>query len=117
MKPFRILENILSDEYKPGNTTAPEVSASILKEGGFNMAACGWSEAFAKGGDGVETTRMVLLERGIQPLGIRDKDEQDTPEIMTTGGIRIAVLQYTATVPSKTRKNMIKAGTSGRAAN
>ena len=107
------LENILSDEYKPGNTTAPEVSASILKEGGFNMAACGWSEAFAKGEDGVETTRMVLLERGIQPLGIRDKDEQDTPEIMTTGGIRIAVLQYTATVPSKTRKNMIKAGTSG----
>lgn len=106
------LENILGDEYKINNTAAPETAADILKEAGFTMAACGYAEAFSKGADGVETTRMVLTERGIRPAGIRDSDEQGVPEPQTAGGIRYTILQYTGTLSSKTRKSMAKAGQS-----
>lgn len=107
------VENILSDEYKAGNTVAPESAAAVLKEGRFNLAACGFGEAFSKGESGIQATQMALLERGIRPVGIREKDEQDYLEIRTEGGVKVAVLQYTGNVSSKTRRSMEKSGTSG----
>ena len=106
-------ENLFSDSYKANDTVAPETAADLLKEGGFNAAACGFSQAFAKGTDGVEMTRLTMLERNILPLGIRDPEEQDQLDIRTVGNVRTAFLQYTGTISSKTRKSMEKAGASG----
>lgn len=105
------LENIISDNGKANDTVAPEALADLLQDADFGMAACGFSKAYDKGEDGVAGTWMALDERGIFPTGIRPEDKQDIPEIRTVNGVKTAFLQYTGTVPSKTRKKMVKAGT------
>ena len=105
------VENILSDHDKASDTVAPEALADLLQDAGFGMAACGFSKAYDKGTEGIAGTWMALDERGIIPTGIRTEDRQDRLEIVTVNGVKTAFLQYTATVPSKTRKKMVKAGT------
>ena len=105
------LENILSDNDKANDTVAPETLADLLQEAGIGLAACGFSKAYDKGPEGIGGTWITLDERGIFPTGIRPEDRQDTPEIMTVNGVKTAFLQYTGTVPAKTRKKMVKAGT------
>ena len=102
------LENILSDKHKVSDSVAPAQASALLKEAGFGMAACGFSQAYAAGKDGVEETLMNLDSRGVGALGIRYADDPGRPEVRTVGGMRTAFLQYTATVPAKTRKSMEK---------
>ena len=104
------LENILSGSEKVSDVIAPESVADLLSEAGFNLAACGFSQAWAKGSDGIGSTWMALEERNIFPTGIRTEEEQNRLEIKTINGVKTAFLQYTGTVPSKTRKAMDKAG-------
>lgn len=106
------IENILSDTDKANDTVAPEALADLLQEAGFRAAAGGFSKAYDKGPEGIAGTWMTLDERSIIPTGIRPEDRQDKLEIITVNGVKTAFLQYTATVPSKTRKKMVKAGTS-----
>jgi len=106
------LENILMDSAKASDTTAPESAADLLREGGFTLAACGFSQAYAHGADGIGATRMALMERGMTPAGIRDAEDMEKPEILTINGMKTAFLQYTGTVSTKTRKNMEKNGVS-----
>ncbi len=105
-------ENILSDRHKASDSVAPGQAATLLTEAGFNMAACGFSQAYSSGKDGVEATLISLDSNGIIALGIRYAD-LGTPEIRTVNGVKAAFLQYTATVPAKTRKTMEKDGTGG----
>ena len=105
------LENILSDTEKANDTVAPEALADLLQDAGFRLAAAGFSKAYDKGTEGVAGTWMALDERSVIPTGIRPEDRQDTLEIITVNGMKAAFLQYTGTVPSKTRKKMIKEGT------
>ena len=107
------LENIYSDNYKANDTVAPEAAADLLKEARFNMAACGFSQAYAKETDGIEMTRLAMMERSIRPLGIRDPEEQDTLDIRNIGGMKAAFLQYTGTIAAKTRKAMERDNTTG----
>ena len=107
------LENILSDRHKASDSVAPGQAASLLTEAGFNMAACGFSQAYSSGRDGVEATLISLDSRGITALGIRYADHMGTPELRTVNGVRTAFLQYTATVPAKTRKTMAREDTGG----
>ena len=106
-------ENILSDSHKASDTVAPGQAATLLTEAGFDMAACGFSQAFACGKDGVEATLMSLDRQGITALGVHYADQAGSPEIRTINGVRTAFLQYTSTIPAKTRKTMIKDGTEG----
>lgn len=106
-------ENILSDRHKITDHVAPGQTASLLKEAGFDMAACGFSQAYSCGKDGIEATLMTLDSNGITALGIRYADDPGSPQIRTIRGVKTAFLQYTATLSSKTRKSMEKDGTSG----
>lgn len=106
-------ENILSDRHKDSDSVAPGQAATLLTEAGFNMAACGFSQAYSSGKDGVEATLISLDSNGITALGIRYADYIGTPEVRTVNGVKAAFLQYTATVPAKTRKTMEKDGTGG----
>ncbi len=105
-------EGILSSANKANDNVTPEASASVLKEAGFSMAACGYSQAYACGKEGIESTLMALDRQGISALGIRYADDPGEPEIRVFGGIKTALLQYTSTVPARTRKTMEKDGTS-----
>ena len=107
------LENLCSDRYKASDYMAPGNAAMLLKEAGFDTAACGFSQAYVNGKGGVEETLMSLDSRGIRALGIRYADEAEIPGIRTVNGIRAAFVQYTTTVPDKTRKSMKKDGTDG----
>ena len=105
------IENILSDSGKANDTVAPEALADLVRDAGFRLAACGFSKAYDKGAEGIAGTWMTLDERSVIPTGIRPEDRQDTLEIVTVNGVKTALMQYTDTVPSKTRKKMAKAGT------
>ena len=107
------MENILSDKHKANDNTAPASASGLLKEAGFGIAACGFSQSYANGKDGVEETLNTLNDRGIKALGIRYADEESAPLITNAGGIKTAFLQYTATISAKTRKAMVKEETSG----
>ena len=107
------LENILSDRHKTTDFTAPGQGAILLKEAGFSLAACGFSRAYDNGREGIEATLATLKSQGTGVLGIRGADDPGDPEIRNENGIRTAYLQYTDTVPAKTRKGMEKDGTSG----
>ena len=107
------VENIFSDKHKASDIVAPTQAVMLLQEAGFDTAACGFSQAYASGKDGTEATLMALDSKGITALGIRYADVSGNPDIRTVNGVRTAFLQYTATVPSKTRKAMEKDGTGG----
>ena len=99
------LENVLSDRLKANDNVAPTAAAAILKEAGFDMAACGFAQAYAGGRTGTEETVDALVDQGIRPLGINGAGGT-----FLAGGIRTAFLQYTDTVPAKTRKTMARDG-------
>ena len=103
-------ENILSDGHKANDNVAPGQAATLLQEAGFDTAACGFSQAYACGKTGVEATLMTLDKRGITAAGIRYADDPGRPAARTVKGIKTVILQYTATVPAKTRKAMEKDG-------
>ena len=107
------LENILTEDNKATDVKATGAAAAMLKAGGFQISASGFARAFDLGEAGIQATRKVLMEHGIDARGIRDSAGQDTVRITEVNGIRIAVLQYTGTVAAATRKNMAKQNQTG----
>jgi len=107
------LENILSDRHKASDTVAPGEAALLLKEAGFEYAACGFSQAYSSGKDGISATMDTLNSQGIRTLGIYGADGSGMPEVRTVNSVRTAIMQYTATVSDKTRNSMSREGTSG----
>lgn len=103
-------ENLYSTESKPTDLIAPDAAAAMLKSAGFNAAACGYSKAFDKGEAGIASTRKVLEDNGIRPVGIYENDEEEHIPVFSENGIRTALLQYTDTIPAATRKTMTKNG-------
>ena len=103
-------ENLYSTENKPTDLIAPDAAAAMLKSAGFNAAACGYSKAFDKGEAGIASTRRVLEDNGIRPVGIYENDGEDHIPVFSENGIRTALLQYTDTIPAATRKTMTKNG-------
>ena len=104
------MENLLSEDGKSTDVTASGAGAAMLKAAGFNAAACGFSGAWEKAEDGIVSTRSILEENGIQPLGIYRQEDADSVRIFEINGIRTALLQYTNTVPAVARKKMTKNG-------
>ena len=107
------LENILTDSTKPSDIIAPSETAVMLKEAGFNMAACGFQGAWNKKADGIADTRKYLTEAGITPIGVYSPDDMNRIQIVNCGGIPTAILQYTATISQNERKKMKKENQSG----
>lgn len=107
------LENLLSDRLKSNDNTAPASAAGLLKDAGFNMAACGFAQSYADGIQGIEDTLGTLESREVLPLGIGNPEDAPVGKMTTVAGIKTAFLQYTGTVSAKTRKKMEKEGTGG----
>ena len=107
------LENILTGEGKTSDTVSTPAGAAMLKNAGFNAAACGFSKAYDKTETGIASTRKILSEQGIVPLGVYENSAEEHFRILDVKGVRVALLQYTDTVPASARRNMEKKGTSG----
>ena len=106
-------ENMFSEEEKGSDLTAPGAGAAMLKAAGFNAAACGFYKAFGNAEAGIASTRKLLNEHGIRPIGIYERDGAEEFRIGEVGGVRTALLQYTDTIAAATRKTMAKNGQSG----
>ena len=91
---------------------AAGAAASMMKAAGIDAAACGFSKAFAKEEAGVQSTRKLLNEYGIRPLGIYE-NESDSFRVIEMNGVKICLLQYTDTIPADTRKAMNRKGQTG----
>ena len=100
------LENVLTDSAKPSDIIAPSATAAMLKEAGFNMAACGFQGAWSRKSDGIEDTRKHLTDAGITPIGIYSPNDTNKVQIMNCGGIPTAIMQYTGTISQNERKKM-----------
>lgn len=107
------LENLLSDRIKTNDNAAPASAAGLLEDAGFNIAACGFSQSYADGTQGIEDTLGTLESRDVLPLGIGNPEDAPVGKMTTVAGIKTAFLQYTGTISAKTRKRMEKEGTSG----
>ncbi len=107
------LENLLDDSGKITKTVIPENAADLLRSAGFNMAFCGFARVFDREAAGIAATRVALQKREITPLGALGEESDSAWQTLEVNGIRVALAQYTATVPSQTRKNMAKKGISG----
>lgn len=99
-------ENILSTDGKKSDTLSTGAAAAMLNAAGIRMAACGFSKAYEKSGDGIVSTKTILGEYGIQTLGICEKEASDQVQIREINGVKAAFLQYTDTIPETTRKKM-----------
>lgn len=106
------LENIISDDDKVSDTVTPSSVARVLRDAGFQIAACGFSNAWARESSGISSTRTNLRENGISPAGIFEPDTRERVSITEINGIRVSVLMYTDSVSAATRKKMDKKGES-----
>ena len=102
------LENVLDDGAKVSKVVVPEIAADMLREAGVNAVACGFSKAFEKGTAGISATRHALSTRNMLPFGVHE-DGLPSWQMAEVQGVKFALLQYTATVASGTRKSMKKA--------
>ena len=106
------MENLMMDEVKVSSVAIPSAGADMLKYAGVEACFMGFSKAFDKEEKGIRTTAENLRNRGIMPLGLQETEGERTFMIRDIRGIRVAMMQYTASVPSKTRKAMEKKGIS-----
>lgn len=107
------LENLLTEEGKVNDVTAAASGAAMLKAAGFNAAACGFAKAYDQAETGIQTTRKILTEQGILPVGIYTSTGEEHFRIQEINGIRTVLLQYTDTVAAKTRSSMEQKEVSG----
>lgn len=106
------LENIISDEEKVSDTVTPSSVARVLRNAGFQMAACGFANAWARESDGISATRTNLRENGITPIGVFETGNPNRVSITEIRGILVAILEYTDSITASTRKKMDKKGES-----
>lgn len=105
-------ENLLTDDNKATDVVSAAAGAAMLRSAGFDAAACGFSKAYDKKEEGIHQTRKLLKENGILPVGIYETAQDEPFRIMEANGVRVALIQYTETVASGTRKTMVKDGVS-----
>lgn len=99
------LENLLMDNGKPTDIVAPSAAAEMLRDAGFNIAACGFHGAWNQKETGIAETRKHLQDANITPIGIYNPEEPNPVQIVNYGGIPTVILQYTDTISQKDRKN------------
>ncbi len=105
-------ENLMTDDIKVSRTVVPSCAANMLKTAGFDTALAGFSKAWDKGMEGVAATVTSLKKHGLAVTGLCSSESDSRALIRRINGVQVAMLQYTATVGSNTRKSMVKKGES-----
>ena len=100
------LENLLSRTEQASDLVATGETAGMLRNAGINMAACGFARSWDKGAEMIRETQSLLQENRIEPVGIFGSAPPNQISLRNINGIRTAILQYTDTIASGTRKKM-----------
>lgn len=75
--------------------SAPDTAADALKNAGFDILTCANNHITNKGTDGVIRTAKVFRQKGIEPIGIREKLDEPFYYIADADGIKIGCMAYT----------------------
>ena len=105
------LENLLMSSKTDKNIVAPPAVASMIRNAGFNMVACGFTNMWRQKEQGITETRQILSDTGIEVLGIVDPEVDHNVRVTSYGGIRTAILHYSTTMGKNDRKNATSSGT------
>ena len=100
------LENLIMENARVSATVIPPAGAEMLRRTGFSIAFSGFSKAWDKAESGIAETIGTLESNGIRALGICRSASGERILMQDIDGIRIAMMQYTDTLSSGTRKAM-----------
>lgn len=101
------LENVIAarNEYTDNVTT--DTMVSMLVDAGVDMVGLAYPKFANEGFEGVASTIDALRSRGLAVAGANtDAQSAAQPTVMTLGGIRVAVLQYTDSVQNSGLKKL-----------
>lgn len=104
------LENTTAAAFKLSDSnTAPDV-LPMLAAAGFDTVALGYRQAYDLGLDGVTATLAAARQQGLNTLGTYADAASAQPQVMTLGGLKVAVLHYADVLSDKGAKAMKKDG-------
>lgn len=107
------LENIISDSQKVSKTVVPASAAEMISAAGFDMALCGFRSCFDKGKNGLTDTLDALAGAGLETRGEYYSEPTAEDLLITVGGIKIAVLQFTDKLEQTGSNQLRKSSSAG----
>ena len=100
------IENVLSDQGKVNSVVVPACAAQMTASAGFDTALAGFSKAWTRAGEGIESTCDALEQNDLTPLGILPSEGKSQYVIREIRGIRVAMMEFTGTVTLADRNKM-----------
>ena len=102
------LENLVVPDARVSKLIAPPEVMRMLRAGGADTVALGFSAAGEKGAAGIHTTISAAAAAGLRPIGIYASAADAAPEarIREVNGVRVALLHYTMNPTSAGKKKL-----------
>lgn len=105
------LDNLIIPGAKVSDTVAPEAVAPMLASAGANVVALGFTEAYDQGMAGLQSTIEAITAKKMAAIGaFSSAADASSVQIMTLGGVRVALLHYTDGLTNKGKKAIAKDG-------
>lgn len=106
------LENIINDEGKLSNVVTVTDVLPMLTTAGVDVVSLGFANAYDQGLAGLIGTVEAVHGRGMAVVGAfaNENEAGISQQIMTLGGVKVAVLHYTDALSSKGRNAIKKDG-------
>lgn len=105
------LDNLIIPGAKVTDTVAPEAVASMLSGAGANAVALGFTKAYDQGMAGLQSTIEAITDQQMAVIGaFSSATDASSVQIMTLGGVRVALLHYTDGLTNKGKKAIAKDG-------
>lgn len=104
------LENLLTDAAAYTSLIAPTAAAGMLSQAGFDTVFTGFSQAYDKGQNGLNSTLSALRAEGLMTFGAYDRETDAAACMVERNGLKIALLQYTEALSSTGAKQIRKSG-------
>ena len=101
------VENIIDDEAEFSDLITTSAMVPMLAEAGIDAVGLAHPKAANEGVEGIRSTISALRANGISVLGVHG-DEQNAGQtaVMTLGGVKVAVLQYTDSLTAGGQKKL-----------
>lgn len=106
------LENLIVPSAKVTDTIAPAEIGGMLSLQGVDTVNLGFANAYAQKLAGLQSTVEALTNNQLRVVGAyaHQADAELSNQIVTVGGVRVALLHYTDTLTAKTAKSLAAEG-------
>lgn len=105
------LENIIDDQGEFSDLVTTGTMVSMLADAGVDAVGLAHPKIANEGLAGIQSTIDALRDRGISVLGAYgDEQSSGQTSLMTLGGVKVAVLQYTDSLSNAGQKKLNNVG-------